>query len=182
MRIFLSILVMSLSLMAIEKFSIEVLSVQDKNEISDMFMEKVVSTKLAFTTHHTEGSYRVLVGDFISIEEAKKILPLVKEKINEKAFITTGMDVVEINPKEKMIQAMIMAQAKALKTPNEKMMIQTSESIEINGPDSEIKVEEKKLVVKEEVFCTSTKKALREAQIEKAIAFYRGSSYYSFSN
>jgi beta-galactosidase/beta-glucuronidase len=186
MRIFLSILVMSLSLMAVEKFSIEVLSVPDKNKISDAFMQKVISTNLAFTTHHSEGTYRVLVGDFTSIQEAKKTLPLVQEKINKKAFITMGMDVVEINPQEKMIQAMIMAQAKALKNPNEKVTVETQESVEIKDPDEELitKQSESIMVKKEdeEVFCTSSKKALREAQIGKALAFYRNSSYYSFSH
>jgi len=179
MRIFLSILMMGLSLMAVDKFSIEVLSVEDKSEISDTFMEKINELDLPFTTHHTEGNYRVLLGDFVSVEEAKKVLPRVKEQINEKAFITTGMAVVAINPKEKMIKAMIMAQARALK-------VSKDETMEVKGPQEEMRSEERETVVvkeeQEEVFCTSTKKALREAQIAKAIAFYKNSSYYSFSN
>ena len=180
MRIFI-LMIMSLSLMAEVRFSIEVLSVKDKSEISDAFMEKVNETDLPFTTHHSEGNYRVLVGDFNSVTEAKKVLVDVQKKVSEKAFITTGMDVVEIDPQQKMIQAMILAQAKALKAPNEEIKMQTSESIEIKAPQKDILVKKEK-EAKKEIFCTSSKKALREAQIAQALAFYRNSSYYSFSN
>jgi len=183
MRIFL-LMIMSLSLMAEVSFSIEVLSVKDKGEISDAFMEKVNAMDLPFTTHHSKGNYRVLVGDFKSVKEAEKILADVQVKVNEKAFITTGMDIVEVDPQQKMVQAMIMAQARALRAPKEEVKRKISQGIEIKAPEGErlMKKRKKMEVLKKEIFCTSSKKALREAQIAQALTFYRNSSYYSFSN
>jgi len=179
MRIFL-FMMMAISLMAAERFSIEVLSVVKTSDINSTFMQKVNETDLSFTTHHTQGKYRVLVGDFSSIQKAEKELPRVKRMVSLEAFVTTGMDIVEMNPKEKMIKATILAKAKALKKPKEEPS-QTIGSVEVKGQQEKgmqkIANNEKG---KKEVFCTSSKKSLREAQIEKALAFYRNSSFYSF--
>ena len=47
---------------------------------------------------------------------------------------------------------------------------------------TEIKPEDDKKedIKTEEIFCKSSKKALRESEISDALAFYRNSSYYSF--
>jgi hypothetical protein len=70
------------------------------------------------------------------------------------------------------------------------MKEESSSAIEIKGPQEE----KKKVVVKkkdlkaepsesrEEVFCTSSKRALREAQIARALNFYKNSSFYRFKD
>ena len=189
MRIFSLFFIMCLSVMALESYSIEVLCVKDKSEISDAFMDKVNATELSFTTHHAKGKYRVLVGDFRSIKAAENELSKVKEIVSQTAFITTGMDVVEINPKEKMIQAMVMAQARALKSPKKESGKEIPKSVEtedviVNKTKTLKRVNKEEKVKKEkvEVICASSKQALREVQIANALNFYKNSSYYRFSN
>ncbi len=150
MRIFL-LMIISLSLMAEIRFSIEVLSVKDKHEISDAFMEKVNETELPFTSYYSKGNYRVLLGDFESMEEAKKILPDVQTKVSKKAFITREIDVTEIDPQQKMVQAMVLAQAKVLKVPYKEIKMQTSKSIEIKAPQKDI-LEKKREGLKKRFF------------------------------
>ena len=178
MRIFLVLFLLSLQLMAVESFSIEVLRVEQQRDINDSFMDKVNATDLPFTTHEIEGKFRVLVGEFSSIDEAKKELEMVKNMVSKDAFITTGMAVVELEPEQKMIKAAIMAQSKALKKEDEE------KSVEVKGPlESPVKVQEnKKEDVVSKVYCKNSKKALREYEVSEALDFYKHSSFYSFKN
>jgi len=175
MRIFLLLFAISLVLFGDTRFSIEVLSVENRADINASFMDKVNETDLPFTTHHTGKVYKVLVGDFESVEVAKEVLPRVKKTVSEKAFITTGMAVIELDAKPKMIQAAIMAQAKALKKPQKVI-----KSEEIKAPQEEVNENKKDVVSK--VYCKKSKKALREYEVSEALDFYKHSSFYSFKN
>ena len=173
-----------MALFAQERFSIEVICVKDKSSISDAFMQKVNETDLPFTTHHVQDKYHVIVGDFVSIEEAKATLPKIQEQVSKDAFVTTGMSEVVLDPQKKMIQTMVLAQARALKASKEEpVQTQEIEGLTQENPKqkkSMKKVEKEK--VSEEVICTTTKKALRKEEISRALSFYKNSSYYSFSN
>ena len=189
-----------------ERFCIEVLKTQQKKAITKEFMQKVESMSMPHSLKYSKGTYRVLLGDFKTRNEAESILDEVKEKINKEAVVSVceqKRKPIMLNPKAKMQQAMLMAQAKMIK-PEEKEASQENNvsmmSVDIEAPQGEDvlvkkeeqpaestvskQVEEPKTVVKEnrdeKLVCKPTKKALREAEIEEALSFYKNSSFYSF--
>jgi len=195
MKYILIIMAFSLILVGSDKFSIQVISVKKKTSLTDAFMQKVRVTGLSYVEEEREGVHYVYLGQFNSRAEAKVSLVEVREKVSKDAFICER-ELTPTQPKLKMQQAMLMAQARTLKKmqkaeakPKE-VELKTVEPIKIELPTEKMVItrESTKTIVPmnedvktEEIYCTDTKQALRETQIASAIAFYEGSSYYTFA-
>ena len=196
MRIFLWILILtSIVSAAPKKYSIQVLSVDDKTSITQAFMDKVNATGMSYTQKSVDGEYRVYMGEFPNEEAAASALNEVRTKIAEDAFICESEGAVALSPQQKMQQAMLMAQARTLKKMKtaepkvEEKTLETVEPIKVDIPVKKIEITRKDTkrvepmnedVKTEEMFCKTSKKALRESEISEALAFYRNSSYYKF--
>jgi len=194
---FLSILILTSALSAAElRYAIQVLSVKDKGSISDAFMAKVKGSSMPFTQKHAKGRYKVFLGEFKSYESAALSLDFVRKKVEKSAFITRMEDRYTLDPKQKMQQAMLLAQARTLKKINtedtyiSEKELATVEPIKVSGPQEKVVIERKetkkvlamqKDVKSEEIYCKPSKRALRESEISDALAFYRQSLYYTFT-
>jgi len=176
MKIILSILVLATMVFAETKYSVQVLSVKNKDSITKEFMKKVDAVDMPYTNHHIGEWYKVLVGNFDTYTKAKDCLPKLRNKIASDSFITKGMAVLELDPKAKMQQAMLMAKSKSL-SPEDIKKVEKTESIEIKAPVvTEVVVVEKVEFTKE-----LTKKDIRRSEIAEAIAFYKNSPFHSFN-
>jgi len=194
---FLSILILTSVLSATElRYTIQVLSVKDKDSISDAFMAKVKGSSMPFTQNRVKGRYKVFLGEFRSYESAALSLASVRKKVEKSAFITRMESRYSLNPKQKMQQAMLLAQARTLKKMNTEAAhisekeLATVEPIKVSGPQEKIVIEKKetkKVVAMQkdvktgEIYCKPSKRALRESEISDALAFYRKSLYYTFT-
>ena len=202
MRILFLSLLLALFLQAEERYCIEVLSTKEKATITPELMEKVTKMRMPHSVKFIDGQYKVFLGKFDTREAAKPVLDEVRKSISEDAVISIYQEkrrASQLDPKAAMQQAMLMAQAKALSKTQESEEHNTSEhkTIEIaelqdeNASVRDVKAEKKpvKIVItrkpkekKEESFCKSSKKALREAEISEALEFYKNSSFYSFTD
>jgi len=170
-------------------------------------MLNVTQMSMPYSQKHIEGKHKVFMGDFQTRKEAESALPEVREKVNKDAFISVIEDEkkpIVLDPKAKMQQAILMAQAKAITKakvdetkPEEEISVDTNTTVEPPKVTQEkeavqktesVKKKEKTVVAMkedvkaEEIFCKPTKKALREVEIAEALEFYRNSSFYSFKD
>ncbi|PHR56550.1 MAG: hypothetical protein COA44_08045 [Arcobacter sp.] len=196
MKYFLIIITFALSIFASNEYAIEVISVEQNTSITDEFMQKITETGLSYVEDEIEGEKRVYLGKFKTQEEAALALVDVREKVSIDAFVCEIEGAVVTEPKLKMQQAMLMAQARTLKKmkeneskPEEKEL-KTIEPIKVELTETKIVIKRKdtKTIVAmkddtktEEIYCKDTKQALRETEIASAIAFYEKSSYYTFT-
>ena len=179
------------------KYAIQVLNVQDKEAITPAFVSKAKAVPMLYRKKYIDGRYKVFLGEFNSHEEATSQLALVREKVQKDAFVVRMEDEFILDPKQKMQQAMVMAQARTLekmKKPEIKIMskeLETVEPVKVSGPEKKILIVKhdtksvvgmKEDVKTEKIYCKPSKKALRESEISDALAFYRKSSYYKFTN
>lgn len=201
-------MLLAATLLAQDKYSIQVLSVENKVSITQDFMQTVKQTGMAYTQTMSDGKYRVYLGAFSSKEDARKALKGIQREVSKDAFVckVEGPVPVLMEPKEKMQHAMLMAKARSLKIVKkdeselEIKELNSMEPIEIEGPaqktnitkaDSKRVMPMEKEVKREKIsskgtskklFCKSTKSSLREHEISTALSFYKNSSYYTFSN
>lgn len=194
MKYFLIIIAFSLSVFAAEKYAIQVISVEDNTSITDEFMQKITKTGLPYSEKEIEGERRVYVGKYKTQEEADLALENVRKDVSKDAFVCEQGKVTPNDPKLKMQQAMLMAQARTLKKMKESKpevkelqtiepirVEKTKKKIVIKRKDTKTVVAMKEDVKTEEIYCKDTKQALRESEIASAIAFYENSSHYKFS-
>ena len=195
---FLSILMLTSALSAGElKYTIQVLSVKDARSITDAFMAKLEAISMRYTQKHIKGRYKVFLGEFKSYESAALSLASVRANVEKSAFITHMEDKYTLDPKQKMQQAMLLAQARTLKKMNKEdthiseKELTTVEPIKISGIQEKIVIEKKETkkivamqedVKTEEIYCKPSKRALRESEISDALAFYKQSLYYTFTD
>lgn len=180
-----------------QKCTIQALSVKDKSLITDAFMQKVIETALPSEQKHIDGLYKVFVGEFSSYAEAVSALPMVRQKVGKDASASCNQEAYALDPQLKMQQAMLMAQARTLaKMKEEKEEVSektltTVEPVTVSEPMKKVTSEKKetkrvvavqKDVKTEALYCKPSKKALRESEIAEALAFYRHSSYYKFTD
>ncbi len=194
------LLAMALSLVAQDKLSIQVLSTEDNSSITAEFLQKIEKMQLPYQIRQGEGRYRVLVGEFDDYDTAVQCLEDVKQKVTSKAFVVTMPEKKEVNiPEQQMQKVMVMAKARTLEKMQEQEVseeqMEPMEPVQVarnESPSPEqnmiSKHEPKKVVgmqedVKtEEIFCKSSKKALRESEISEALSYYKNSSFYQFRN
>lgn len=198
MRIFLWTLMLTAIVSADEAvYAIQVLNVKAKEAVTPAFVTKAKAVPMLYRKKHIDGRYKVFLGEFKTHEEAVSNLTLVREQVNKDAFVVRMEDEYVLDPKQKMQQAMLMAQARTLeKMKKEEVKIVTKE-LETVEPIKVPKSEKKIIVVKhdtksvvgmkedaktEKIYCKPSKKVLRESEISDALAFYRKSSYYNFTN
>lgn len=192
MKYFVFILAFSLSLLAQEKYTIEVLSMEHNASISPEFMTKVHKHGLPYVKKDVDGELKVYIGEYKSKEAAESALKEIQSKISKDAFVCESK-AQPLTSQQKMQQAMLMAKARTLKKMKTDEVQETKlESIEavhskeapakivITAKDTKAVIGMQEDVKTEEMFCKSSKKALRESEISDALAFYRNSSYYSF--
>ncbi len=202
MRILLLSLLLAIFLQAEERYCIEVLSTEEKATITPELMEKVTEMRMPHSVRYMDGQYKLFLGNFETREEAKSVLEEVRKNIREEAVITIYQEKKrssKLDPNVAMQQAMLMAKAKALSETKQSEENNSSDNVAIEIPEvqeEKVAVEENKMqkspakiVIikkteekKEDRFCKSSKKALREAEISEALKFYRNSSFYSFKD
>ena len=204
MRNFLWLILLAPLLWAEARYSIQVLSVKKKSSITEEFMQRVKKISLPYTQKHIDGYHKVFIGEFQTRAAAASVLAKVRESVQANAFITVEREGPVLKPRQKMQQAMLMAKARTLKKMKEDESKHITKElaavspIKVSGPQEEIvvvKKDIKRVVEKVEdvktkealskeapqnLFCKSSKKSLREAEISEALAFYQGSSYYRF--
>jgi hypothetical protein len=203
MRFLLGWLLVSVMVLAQERFTLQVISVEQKRSITPAFMKKVKALNLPYEGQQREKSYVLCVGDFSTELEANDALIKVRQELTSDAFIVrfNGMQTKKapLSPDAQMQQAMLMAKARTLqKVDKEKVDAKAMESVEpvkvkqeeplppkekvvITKQESKTVVGMQEDVKTEEIYCKPTKKALRESEISDAIAFYQNSKYYSFN-
>ena len=196
MKYFLIIISFTLSVFATQNYVIQVISVEHNASVTDTFMQKVVQAGLPYTQEKVGKELRVYVGDFKTHDEAEFALDEVRQKVAKDAFVFKKEKAVAHEPKLKMQQAMLMAQARTLKKMKDEEVkplekeLKTVEPIKLDTIEEKIVITKKEtktvVVMKEdvktqEIYCKDTKQALRETEIASAIAFYESSSYYTFS-
>ena len=196
-RMMMLAMLMAGTLLAQPRYTIQVLSVQERTSITPNFVQKMKTLDLPYTTYEKEGKHVVCIGDFSSEKMADDALLKVKETLGEGAFVTTldqpMPDRTALTPDAQMQQAIVMAKARTLQKieeePAEESNMPALEPVE--AKQSPQRTEDKPVATHEqsdnaekteakEEYCKPTKKALRESEIADAISFYRNSRYYSF--
>lgn len=196
MRTFLwMVMLMSVSYAAPQTYSIQVLSVDDKASVTQAFLDKINATGMSYTQKSIDGELRIYMGEFPDKKTATSVLPEVREKVSKDAFICETEGAVALSAQQKMQQAMLMAQARTLKKMKmqepgvEEKKLESIEAIKAKLPVKKVSITKKETkIVKpmkedvktEEIFCKDSKQALRESEIEEALAFYENSQYYKF--
>jgi len=209
MQVLLLLMFLTVTLFAQEKYSIQVLSVENNASITQDFMQKVKQTGMPYTIQTMKNAkQRICLGEFTKRKEADKVLKEIQRQVSKDAFVckAEGSAQILMEPKQKMQHAIVMAKARTLKTVKkdeskiEVKALKNIESIEVEGLiqktnipkvnprravplEKEVKTEEtvsKK--ISPSLFCKPTKRLLREQEISTALSFYKNSSYYTFGN
>ena len=196
MKYFLIIIGFSIVLSANDMFCIQVISVKKEASITHDFMHKIWATDLPYWKESTDGIEQIFVGKFHTEHEAATALANVRMSVSKDAFLVKRKSTMQMEPKLKRQEVMAMAQARTLKKmAKDKPMVKALKSIEpieveeiVLQPNMVIERTDTKVIIAmedepetQEIFCKETKQELRESEIQKAIAFYRGSSYYTFN-
>jgi len=190
-----------LTLFAQDRYTIEVLSIENNASISTEFMSKVHELGLPYIKKDMGGELKVFVGEYKSKASAESALKEVQAKLNKEAFVCES-SAKPLTSQQKMQQAMLMAKARTLKKMDaqevkviekklqsiepvqEKMPLkrkmQASKEKSIEPMNKDVEAKERSSKTSENVFCKSSKKALRETEIAQALSFYKNSSFYSF--
>ena len=194
MRIFLWLLMFaSIVTASSEKYTIEVLSIENNASVSSEFMNKVHELGLPYVKKDMDGELKVYIGEYKSKAAAESALKDVQNKVSADAFVCESK-AEPLTSQQKMQQAMLMAKARTLKKMDkdeiEETKLPTVEAVHSKDAPEKIVITKKETktvigmqddVKTEEMFCKTSKKALRESEISEAVAFYRNSSFYKFT-
>jgi len=199
MRIFIYLLFLFTSVLSAAEagYCIQVLSVKEQASITDAFMDKIKAIPIVYTQKKENEHYTICVGGYKTYVEASSELATIREQIHPDAFIVRVEDETVLQPQQKMQQAMLMAQARTLlKMKKEEVEVSETE-LETVEPIKVAELQEKIVIEKietktvaamgedvktEKIYCKPSKKMLRESEISDALAFYRQSSFYTFTN
>lgn len=107
MRIFSLFLILAATLVANDKYAIQVLSVKNKASISEDFMAKV--NKISMPSRGMQGEngyYKVFYGGIKTYQSAALILPYIRANVSEDAFILKEKEVAFSAYKEPSAKSM----------------------------------------------------------------------------
>lgn len=210
MRFFLYFTMLAVLLNADVTYVVQVLSVKDKNALTPEFMSKLKQIEIPHKVKYIDGEYKVFMGDFKTEQEAASRLPEIQEIVNPDAFVTMVEMQTGLKAEAKMQQMMVLAQARLLQVSKQEEAVNRPEkplkkedvktdTVDAPGPQDKLVIRKTQTTgvvrVKDEgkpeetlssedtsqsLFCKPTKRALREAEISEALAFYKNSSYYTF--
>ncbi len=146
---------------------IQVIYDKDADAVTPEFLERVKGSGYPYRRIQEKGSLKIWMGSFDSYQKAEDALALIRCRITPDAFI--------VHEDEGPVAVGVYT---PMKPVVKKEILKAVKKVEV---DKVAQTEEKVVEKEKKCDCISGKKAIRTAQIESAVEFYRRSPYHRFT-
>lgn len=147
---------------------IQVVYAKNAKAVSADFLERVKKSGYPYRLIDKNGTLKIWIGSFDSYHEAQAALPLIRCRIASDAFIVQNHKGVSVEAVPKSLQTVASKKKpESVKAEAEKVQVEDKEPKE---PE-----------IAQPCTCICDKQALRKAQMQSAMDFYRNSSDYRFT-
>lgn len=159
------------------EYWIQVLSMKEGTAIDAAFMKRLKASGHAYETVVADGVQKVRIGNLPSYEAARRLLPQVRCKVATDAFIVEAEvqdPAIETVPKS----LALITQTKPSPSKSEAAVKEKdAEAATVQQKESETVSKENEA---QPCVCICDKHALRKAEIDTALSYYKNSSHHRF--